>query len=85
MQESLGKELQMQRHMIAKNVGLVVNQAIEDTPELTQLLRLIPLVGGRIEQQIQSIGQRLGENITQGLIEPFAQQHQPKSNLSIDC
>ncbi|MCW1267233.1 preprotein translocase subunit SecA, partial [Acinetobacter baumannii] len=36
-----------------------------------QLLRLIPLVGGRIEQQIQSIGQRLGENISAGLIEPL--------------
>ena len=80
LQESLGKELQTQRHMIAKNVGLVVNQAIEDTPELTQLLRLIPLVGGRIEQQIQSIGQRLGENITQGLIEPFAQPNQQSNN-----
>ena len=36
-----------------------MNQAIEDTPELTQLLRLIPIVGSRIEQQIQSIGQHL--------------------------
>lgn len=72
LQESLGKELQYQRFMIAQDVGKVVNQAIEDTPELTQLLRLIPIVGGRIEQQIQSIGQRLGENIAQGLIEPFA-------------
>ncbi len=38
------------------------------------------MVGGRIEQQIQSIGQRLGENITQGLIEPFAQQNQQVQN-----
>lgn len=75
LQESLGKELQAERQHIAKNVGLIVNQAIEDTPELTQLLRLIPIVGGRIEQQIQSIGQRLGENITQGLIAPFATTH----------
>lgn len=73
LQQSLGHELQQQRQFIAKDVGLVVSQAIEDTPELTQLLRLIPLVGGRIEQQIQSIGQRLGENITQGLIEPFSE------------
>lgn len=72
LQETLGKELQQQRGLIAKDVGKIVNQAIEDTPELTQLLRLIPIVGGRIEQQIQSIGQRLGENITQGLIDPFA-------------
>ena len=74
LQETLGKELQQHRQLIAKDVGKIVNKAIEDTPELTQLLRLIPIVGGRIEQQIQSIGQRLGENITQGLIEPFATQ-----------
>ena len=79
LQESLGKELQSQRSMIAKNVGQVVNQAIEDTPELTQLLRLIPIVGSRIEQQIQSIGQRLGENITQGLIEPFTHTGQKEN------
>lgn len=80
LQESLGKELQAQRQDIARNVGQVVSKAIEDTPELTQLLRLIPLVGGRIEQQIQSIGQRLGENITQGLIEPFTYTDQAKDN-----
>ena len=72
LQENLSRELQADRERIAKNVGQIVNQAIEDTPELTQLLRLIPIVGGRIEQQIQSIGQRLGENITQGLIDPLA-------------
>lgn len=72
LQENLSRELQADRERIAKSVGQIVNQAIEDTPELTQLLRLIPIVGGRIEQQIQSIGQRLGENITQGLIDPLA-------------
>ncbi|MGE8540360.1 MAG: preprotein translocase subunit SecA [Acinetobacter sp.] len=72
LQENLSKELKAERERIAASVGQIVNQAIEDTPELTQLLRLIPLVGGRIEQQIQSIGQRLGENITHGLIDPLA-------------
>jgi hypothetical protein len=76
LQDHLGKELQQQRQLIAQDVGQVVNKAIEDTPELTQLLRLIPIVGGRIEQQIQSIGQRLGENITQGLLQPFSNDHQ---------
>ena len=71
LQESLATELKQRQYFIAQNVGLIVNRAIEDTPELTQLLRLIPIVGGRIEQQIQSIGQRLGENITQGLLEPM--------------
>ncbi|OTG86947.1 preprotein translocase subunit SecA [Acinetobacter sp. ANC 4558] len=76
LQETLGRELQQQRRMIAQDVGLIVNKAIEDTPELTQLLRLIPIVGSRIEQQIQSIGQRLGENITQGLLQPFTNNTQ---------
>lgn len=73
LQESLAAELKVQQTNISKNVGQIVNKAIEDTPELTQLLRLIPIVGSRIEHQIQSIGQRLGENISQGLIEPFIQ------------
>ena len=73
LQATLATELRSQQHSISKGVGQIVNQAIEDTPELTQLLRLIPIVGGRIEQQIQSIGQRLGENITYGLVESFAQ------------
>ncbi len=71
LQESLATALKEQKPAITKGVGKIVDQAIIDTPELTQLLRLIPLVGGRIEQQIQSIGQRLGENISAGLIEPL--------------
>ena len=85
LQESLAKTLQEQQPMITKKVGIIVNKAIEDTPELTQLLRLIPLVGGRIEQQIQSIGQRLGENISIGLIEPFTagSAHNPNENYQL--
>ncbi len=73
LQESLATELNAQRHLITNNVGQIVRQAIEDTPQLTQLLRLIPIAGGMIENQIQNIGQQLGENITQGLIQPFTE------------
>ncbi|MCH7336337.1 preprotein translocase subunit SecA [Acinetobacter sp. NIPH 2699] len=85
LQESLATALQQQRPAITQKVGIIVNQAIEDTPELTQLLRLIPIVGGRIEQQIQSIGQRLGENISAGLIEPFTagSPQQPNENFQL--
>lgn len=85
LQESLAKALQQQQPVITQKVGIIVNQAIEDTPELTQLLRLIPIVGGRIEQQIQSIGQRLGENISAGLIEPFTagSLHRPNENYQL--
>ena len=73
LQESLASELKFQREFISNNVGHVVVKAIEDTPELTQLLRLVPIVGSRIEQQIQSIGHRLGKNITNGLLHPFTE------------
>lgn len=73
LQESLATELDAQRNLITQNVGQIVRQAIEDTPKLTQILRLIPIAGGMIENQIQSIGQQLGENITQGLIQPFTE------------
>ncbi|MDR7016863.1 preprotein translocase subunit SecA [Acinetobacter sp. 3657] len=85
LQESLATALQQQQPAITQKVGAIVNQAIENTPELTQLLRLIPIVGGRIEQQIQSIGQRLGENISAGLIEPFTagSPQQPNENFQL--
>lgn len=73
LQEALATELKAQQRLIADNVGHIVKQAIEDTPQLTQLLRLIPIAGGMIENQIQSIGQRLGENITNGLIDPLTE------------
>ncbi|WP_089606440.1 hypothetical protein [Acinetobacter piscicola] len=73
LQESLATELKTQRTLITNNVGQIVRQAIEDTPQLTQLLRMIPIAGGMIENQIQNIGQQLGENITQGLIQPFTE------------
>lgn len=73
LQESLAVELKAQSAQITHNVGQIVRQAIEDTPQLTQLLRLIPIAGSRIENQIQNIGQQLGENITQGLVQPFIQ------------
>ncbi|MFH3665797.1 preprotein translocase subunit SecA [Acinetobacter baumannii] len=85
LQESLATALKEQKPAITRAVGQIVDQAIEDTPELTQLLRLIPLVGGRIEQQIQSIGQRLGENISAGLIEPLIEGSaaQPNSTYQL--
>lgn len=71
LQDALATELKAQQRLIADNVGQIVKQAIEDTPQLTQLLRLIPIAGSMIENQIQNIGQRLGENITNGLIDPL--------------
>ena len=82
LQESLATELDAQRNLITQNVGKIVRQAIEDTPKLTQILRLIPIAGGMIENQIQNIGQQLGENITQGLIQPFTEGKPQQPNAT---
>lgn len=73
LQNNLATALQQQQQTIVDNVGKIVSQSIAKTPELHSLLRLIPVIGTRIEQQIQSIAQHLGENITHGLIQPFVQ------------
>jgi hypothetical protein len=71
LQHSVAQSLTQQQQLIQREVGLIVHQAIANTPELRQLLRLLPLVGPKIEEQLQVIGQRIGENISEGLIDAF--------------
>ncbi len=82
LQRSLAQSLTAHKMVISQNIGEIVQQAVHNTPELTQLLRLMPIVGSRIEQQIQAIGQRLGENITQGIIQPLAQVQNPHQSAN---
>jgi hypothetical protein len=44
---------------------------LADVPELHRLLRLMPVVGAQLEQQLQLIGRRIGDNLTAELIKPF--------------
>ncbi|MDM1249341.1 preprotein translocase subunit SecA [Acinetobacter sp. R933-2] len=80
LQDALANELKAQQNLIADHVGHIVKKAIEDTPQLTQLLRLIPIAGSMIENQIQNIGQQLGENITHGLIDPLTEGSHTQPN-----
>ena len=73
LQQSLASSLSQQQQLINQEIGRIVNQSIENTPELRQMLKLLPIIGHRLEQQIQSIGQRIGENISDGLVSAFAQ------------
>lgn len=82
LQQNLAPALAQQRQDICKGVGKIVNRAITDTPELHNILRLFPVVGSLLEQQIQGIGQRLGENITAGLIDSFSADNPPGENAN---
>lgn len=52
---------------LAEQVGIAIQQALTDTPELHRILRLIPIAGSLIESQMHSIGQHIGENLTLSL------------------
>ncbi len=55
--------------IIAREVGNAIEDGIANTPELHRLLRLIPIAGGLIESQLQSIGHNIGENAAASLNE----------------
>lgn len=82
LQDNLATELKQQREYLAQHVGDIVQKAVADTPGIHQLLRPFPIVGSHIENQLKNIGRRLGENITQGLLEPFVEKPLNQSNLT---
>lgn len=58
--EQTGKQLSI-------DVGLAVEKALADTPELSRYLKLIPIAGGMIENQITHIGRHIGQNVTDAI------------------
>ncbi|MDO4441696.1 MAG: hypothetical protein Q4B81_05905 [Moraxella sp.] len=49
---------------LSSDIGLAVEQALIDTPEFRKYLKLIPIAGHLIENQITHIGKHIGENVT---------------------
>lgn len=52
---------------LADQVGVAIQQSLMDTPELRRALRMIPIAGSLIENQLMNLGQHLGENLTMAL------------------
>lgn len=72
LQAGVAPILAKQSQDLQQHIGDAVERALSDLPELHRLLRLLPLVGGQIEQQVLLIGRRIGENLTAELTAPFA-------------
>lgn len=49
---------------LSHDIGISVERALLDTPELRRYLKLIPIAGSMIESQITSVGKHIGENVT---------------------
>ena len=84
MSSILKQELSPQLRQLAQSkateelsveVGIAVQEALNNTPELRRYLRLIPIAGSLIEGQLHSISQNIGENITQTLFLHLTQSH----------
>lgn len=61
IQDSL---LNKKGNQLAKDIGLAVEDALKDIPELRKYLKLIPIAGSMIESQMVDIGRHIGENVT---------------------
>ena len=80
LKQELGPQLRQMAqsqatHELSIQVGVAVQEALNNTPELRRYLRLIPIAGGLIEGQLHSISQSIGENITQTLFSHLTQSH----------
>ncbi len=53
--------------MLASDIGIAVQNALANTPELHRLLRLIPIAGRLIEAQLLDIGHNIGENVVNAI------------------
>lgn len=49
---------------LSADIGTAVEHALSDTPELRKYLKLIPIAGSMIENQITHVGRHIGENVT---------------------
>jgi hypothetical protein len=77
LQLGLAPALAARTDDLRQEVGEAVYRALADVPELHQLMRLMPIVGSRIEQHVQAIGRRIGDNLTAELIRPFSTSPTP--------
>lgn len=59
---------------LAKQVGTAIQQSLTETHELRRIIRMIPIAGGLIEQQMLTIGQHIGENLVTTLSKNLTQR-----------
>jgi hypothetical protein len=63
--------------LISQYVAGAVERSLQNTPELQQILNLMPVVGHLLSQRLDAIGARLGENLALELIHPLTELPNP--------
>lgn len=72
LKQEVSQQLQKFAHSkatddLSEEVGLAVQEALNNTPELRRYLRMIPIAGNLIEGQLHIVSHNIAENITKTL------------------
>jgi hypothetical protein len=77
LESNLPSAIQKNQLIISQYVANAVERSLQNTPELQQMLHLIPVVGNLISQRLESVSSKLAENMTLELIQPLTQPPYP--------
>lgn len=77
LEKNLPAAINQNQAHISQYVAGAVERSLQNTPELQQILNLMPVVGSLLSQRIEAIGARLGENLALELIHPLTQLPNP--------
>ncbi len=77
LEANLPSYIQEHQEILSQYVTNAVEYSIQNTPELQQMLNLMPVIGSLISQRLESVSVKLAENMTIELLQPFIQQPYP--------
>ena len=77
LEKNLPTALNQNQVLISQYVAGAVERSLQNTPELQQILNLMPVVGNLLSNRLEAIGARLGENLVLELIYPLTELPNP--------
>lgn len=77
LEKNLPNAIHKNQLIISQYVAGAVERSLQNTPELQQILNLMPVVGSVLSHRLDAIGARLGENLALELIHPLTQLPNP--------
>ena len=77
LEKNLPTAFNQHQAVISQYVSAAVERSLQNTPELQQILHLMPVVGNLLSTRLEAIGARLGENIALELMHPLTQIPNP--------
>jgi len=77
LEKNLPTAINQNQVVISQYVSGAVERSLQNTPELQQILHLMPVVGTLLSNRLEAIGARLGENLALELMHPLTQVPNP--------